>query len=106
MFRIFIKIYLKTIYWRGVLTATRKMPTSFNSTACRLIPKNLLSGLETIKIAVYLAAGLFYEGYASNLKFMHELRLEIGIYAKNFAHNSDQGQMQQRKRPVKPEGNN
>ena len=59
------------------------------STVWWLTPKYLHFELKIIEIAACFAAALFNEGYASILKVMHALQLEMGIYAKNFAHNSD-----------------
>ena len=76
---------------------TQNANGSFNSTVWRgLTLKHLHCGLKIIEIAAYLAAGLFKEGYASILKVIHALQLEIKMHAKNFADNSDQRRMQRK----------
>lgn len=77
---------------------TQNANECFNSTIWRLAPKHLNCGRKIVEIAAYLAAGLFNEGFSSILRVMQALELEIGIYAKQFADNSDDKRIQRQER--------
>lgn len=62
---------------------------SFNACIWKLAPKHLHCGEQTIRIAAYIASGIFNEGYSSILKTMHTLGIVIGINSKNFAAKTD-----------------
>ncbi|XP_071556740.1 uncharacterized protein [Temnothorax nylanderi] len=63
---------------------------SFNACIWKLAPKHLHCGVQTIRIAAYIAAGIFNEGYSSILKTMNTLGIIIGPNSKNFAVKTDE----------------
>ncbi|XP_077258532.1 uncharacterized protein LOC143895352 isoform X2 [Temnothorax americanus] len=63
---------------------------SFNACIWKLAPKHLHCGVETIRIATYIAAGIFNEGYSSILKTMNTLGIIVGPNSKNFAVKTDE----------------
>ena len=63
---------------------TQNANESFNATVWRLAPKHLNCGLKIIKIAAFLAKGMFNDGYKFVLRVMNDLGLLIGLECKNF----------------------
>lgn len=63
---------------------------SFNACIWKLAPKHLHCGVQTIKIAAYIAAGIFNEGYSSILKTMNAVGIIIGPNSRNFAVQTDE----------------
>ena len=63
---------------------------SFNATVWRLSPKHLHSGLKIIEMSVFIAAGIFNEGYTSILRVMNKLNIIVGTYSKVFVENNDE----------------
>ena len=51
--------------------------------------KHLHSGIRIMKIAAYIATGLFNEGYAAILKIMDILEIKIGPQCKQYADSHD-----------------
>ncbi|XP_067213596.1 uncharacterized protein [Linepithema humile] len=63
---------------------------SFNACLWKLVPKHLHCGEQTIRIAAYIASGIFNEGYSSILKTMQTLGIVIGTNSRNFAAKTDE----------------
>lgn len=61
----------------------------FNSCLWKLVPKHLHCGEQTVKIAAYISAGIFNEGYSSILKTMQALGIVLGRNSVNFATKTD-----------------
>ena len=71
---------------------------SFNATVWRLSPKHLHSGLKIIEMSVFIAAGIFNEGYTSILRVMNKLNIIVGTYSKVFAKNTNETQVARQNR--------
>ncbi|KYQ58863.1 hypothetical protein ALC60_02131 [Trachymyrmex zeteki] len=71
---------------------------SFNSTVWRLAPKHVHSGVKVIEIAVYIAAGVFNDGYSSILRLMKSLEIIIGSQSKAFIEKTDEARIARQNR--------
>ncbi|XP_058789761.1 uncharacterized protein LOC131663386 [Phymastichus coffea] len=69
---------------------TQNANESFNSTVWRMTPKYLHSGIKIVKIATYIAGGMFNEGYSTILQTMQILDLKIGQQCMNCSRQADQ----------------
>ncbi|XP_014478848.1 PREDICTED: uncharacterized protein LOC106746604 [Dinoponera quadriceps] len=77
---------------------TQNANESFNSTVWRLSPKHIHSGAKIVRIAAYIAASIFNEGYNAVLMIMNKLDIEIGILAHNFAITKDEKRINRQNR--------
>ena len=63
-----------------------------------MAPKHLHSGLKIVKIAFYLAAGMFNAGYSAISTTMQQLSLKIGQQCNMFADNFDKQRIERENR--------
>lgn len=67
---------------------TQNSNESLNSCVWKFAPKHLHCGAKTVKIATYLAANIFNEGFSSILKMMNVLGIVVGLKSKEFERNT------------------
>ena len=51
---------------------------SFNATVWRLSPKHIYAGIKMLKIAAYIAAGMFREKCSAISRIMNTLEIKVG----------------------------
>ena len=93
-----IQVILKPIYEelasdelleRCLGSNTQNNNESFNSCVWQLAPKHIFCGRKVLEIAVWIAASTFNEGFASILKMMEVMGVQIGSGAATFARMQD-----------------
>lgn len=93
-----IQVILKPIYEelasdelleRCLGSNTQNNNKSFNSCVWQLAPKHIFCGRKVLELAVWIAASTFNEGFASILKMMEVMGVQIGPGAATFARVQD-----------------
>ena len=77
---------------------TQNANESFNAMVWRLCPKHLHSGRKVVEISVYIATGVFNEGYAAILVMMNHMGIAIGQQTKMFADRADESRLERAER--------